>query len=558
MEKSDLGKNKFNRNSKIAWLMSGLFGVLSGLFMVLGYQLENQSRINLADKNAMYIMALIMVVLTVDAKHVWDNYTSTFYGEKLMGLFRLDKYRANYGKSDKKSRFVQNWILMMALNIPVLLGTFPGFFVYDAQDELNEVLTRTFTTHHPLLHVLLLGGTIALVHKITGSWNAGIFLYILLQMMVITAIFAYVTDYLYQKKLGKTGNLITCLYYGLFPTIVMFTLCSSKDGLFGAFLLLLTVFLFQMVEDLEGFLSSRSKVVLFISSAVLMPLFRHNGFYAYLVFVPFALFYFRKKIKSFVTPMLLIPVALYLIISGLFSGILSSEGTHHQEMLTVPIMQMARVYTYEPDIMTQEEKELLTSYIPEENLKLYTPRVSDMVKVGFDNELYEKDSKSFWKLWKSLLVRKPMTYLNAWFLTSYGYWYPASVMNVYQGNTVFTFTYEDSSYFGYEVEAPGHRASLIPALDSLYRYLSIGSFQQDAPVLALLFKPGCILLIYMFVLFYRLSRKSFSGVLPFMPMILTFLTVLLGPTYLVRYVVYLWTSLPLLLAGNPASNAGIE
>ena len=558
MEKSDLGKNKFNRNSKIAWLMSGLFGVLSGLFMVLGYQLEKESRINLSDKNAMYIMALIMVVLTVDAKHVWDNYTSTFYGEKLMGLFRLDKYRANYGKSDKKSRFVQNWILMMALNIPVLLGTFPGFFVYDAQDELNEVLTRTFTTHHPLLHVLLLGGTIALAHKITGSWNAGIFLYILLQMMVITAIFAYVTDYLYQKKLGKTGNLITCFYYGLFPTIVMFTLCSSKDGLFGAFLLLLTVFLFQMVEDLEGFLSSRIKVVLFISSAVLMPLFRHNGFYAYLVFVPFALFYFRKKIKSFVTPMLLIPVALYLIISGLFSGILSSEGTHHQEMLTVPIMQMARVYTYEPDIMTQEEKELLTSYIPEENLKLYTPRVSDMVKIGFDNELYEKDSKSFWKLWKSLLVRKPMTYLNAWFLTSYGYWYPASVMNVYQGNTVFTFTYEDSSYFGYEVEAPGHRVSLIPALDSLYRYLSIGSFQQDAPVLALLFKPGCILLIYMFVLFYRLSRKSFSGVLPFMPMILTFLTVLLGPTYLVRYVVYLWTSLPLLLAGNPASNAGIE
>ncbi|SCY25733.1 DUF6020 family protein [Butyrivibrio sp. INlla14] len=558
MEKSDLGKNKFNRNSKIAWLMSGLFGVLSGLFMVLGYQLENQSRINLADKNAMYIMALIMVVLTVDAKHVWDNYTSTFYGEKLMGLFRLDKYRASYGKSDKKSRFVQNWLLMMALNIPVLLGTFPGFFVYDAQDELNEVLTRTFTTHHPLLHVLLLGGTIALAHKITGSWNAGIFLYILLQMMVITAIFAYVTDYLYQKKLGKTGNLITCLYYGLFPTIVMFTLCSSKDGLFGAFLLLLTVFLFQMVEDLEGFLSSRIKVVLFISTAVLMPLFRHNGFYAYLVFVPFALFYFRKKIKSLVAPMLLIPVALYLIISGLFSGILSSEGTHHQEMLTVPIMQMARVYTYEPDIMTQEEKELLISYIPEENLKLYTPRVSDMVKVGFDNELYEKDSKSFWKLWKSLLVKKPMTYLNAWFLTSYGYWYPASVMNVYQGNTVFTFTYEDSSYFGYEVEAPGHRVSLIPALDSLYRYLSIGSFQQDAPVLALLFKPGCILLIYMFVLFYRLSRKSFSGVLPFMPMILTFLTVLLGPTYLVRYVVYLWTSLPLLLAGNPASNAGIE
>ena len=213
MEKSDLGNRKFNRNSKIAWLMSGLFGVLSGLFMVLGYQLEKESRINLSDRNAMYIMALIMVVLTVDAKHVWDNYTSTFYGEKLMGLFKLDKYRGTYGKTSKKSVFLRNWILMIALNIPVLLGTFPGFFVYDAQEELNEVLTRTFTTHHPLLHVLILGGTIALVHKITGSWNAGISLYIILQMLVITAIFAYVTDYLYQKKLGKAGNILTCIYY---------------------------------------------------------------------------------------------------------------------------------------------------------------------------------------------------------------------------------------------------------------------------------------------------------------------------------------------------------
>ena len=131
-------------------------------------------------------------------------------------------------------------------------------------------------------------------------------------------------------------------------------------------------------------------------------------------------------------------------------------------------------------------------------------------------------------------------------------------MNVYKGNTVFTFTYDESSYFGYEVEAPGQRQSLIPAIDSFYRYLSIGSFQQDALVLSLLFKPGCMLLIYMFVMFYRLSRKSFGGVLPFLPMALTFGTVLLGPTYLVRYVVYLWTALPLLLAGNPCTNAGVE
>ena len=121
------------------------------------------------------------------------------------------------------------------------------------------------------------------------------------------------------------------------------------------------------------------------------------------------------------------------------------------------------------------------------------------------------------------------------------------MINVYKGNSVYTFTYEDSSYFGYEVEPPGERKSFIPAIDRLYRYLSIGSFATDAPVLYLFFAPGTCLLIYLFVLAYRLSKKNIEGVLPFLPMILTFCTVLLGPTYLVRYVLYLWTTLPLLM-----------
>ena len=150
----------------------------------------------------------------------------------------------------------------------------------------------------------------------------------------------------------------------------------------------------------------------------------------------------------------------------------------------------------------------------------------------------------------------PVAYLNAWMLTSYGYYYPPAVINVYKGNTVFSFTYDESSYFGYEVEPPGVRKSLIPVIDRFYRYLSIGSFQQDATVLHLFFSPGLYLFIYMFVFAYRLSKKRTGQILPFLPMILTFCTVLLGPTYLIRYVLYLWTAIPLLLYNN--SNGRIQ
>ena len=533
-----------NKENTLAWLMSGLFGVLAGVFLTFGYQLETYDQINIFDKNAMLVMLALIVIITVDTRYVWRNYDLTESGAKLFGIVKLPQK----GEEKDLSRrdFFINYASLVVLCIPVFLAEFPGFFVYDAQEELNEVLTRSFSTHHPLLHVLLLGGTIALFHKISGSWNVGIAAYMIFQMLVISAIYAYVVTFLQKKGIAKRARVLWILFYGLFPTIVMYTLCSCKDGLFSAFLLLITVFLVQLVEDQESFLKNKKKVVLFVLSGVLMPLFRHNGFYAYLVFVPFALFYFRKQLKPLLLSVLVLPVVLYLAISGILSGVFSSEVTHHQEMLTVPIMQLARVYSYDGDSLSDEDKAIIESYIHRENLDKYTPRVADLVKVDFDNELYEKDSRSFWRVWFKVFKEHPLAYVNAWMLTSYGYYYPPAVINVYKGNTVYTFTYDESSYFGYEVEPPGERKSLIPAIDKLYRYISIGSFQKDATVLHLFFSPGLYLFIYMYVFAYRLSKKKFSRVLPFLPMVLTFCTVLLGPTYLIRYVLYLWTCLPLL------------
>ena len=125
---------------------------------------------------------------------------------------------------EEKNFMIKSWLVMAVLNTIVILAEFPGFFVYDAQDELNEVLTRTFSTHHPLLHVLLLGGTIAVFHKLTADWNLGIFVYTFLQMLVITLLLAYVMDYMRKKGIGKRSIIAWTLYYGVFPVIVMYNL----------------------------------------------------------------------------------------------------------------------------------------------------------------------------------------------------------------------------------------------------------------------------------------------------------------------------------------------
>ncbi len=548
----ELGKTSIiNKRDFTAWLVSGFFGILTGAFLVLGYQLETLDRIDFSDRNMLLAMLGLMVIVTIDTRYVWRNYDQAHEGKKLFGLMPLNsaapKVVSNF-KIFLTKEHLQIWGILILINLPVLLAEYPGFFVYDAQEELNEVLTRTFTTHHPLLHVLLLGGTIALVHKLIGSWNAGIFAYIFLQMLVITCIFAYVITFLQKRGIGKRSRLLWIIFYGAFPTIVMYTLCSSKDGLFSAFFLLLTALLVQLTESPAEFVTEKGKVSAFIVAAALMPCFRHNGFYAYLVFVPFLLFYFRKELSKKLAALIIIPVIAYLVISTLLSVAFTDGNTHHQEMLTVPIMQMARVYTFDKDSMTADEISTLLSYIPAENLRMYTPRVSDLVKVGFNNELYEKDKASFWKLWSSLFRKHPMTYVNAWFLTSYGYWYPAATINVYQGTTVFTFTYDKSSYFGYEVELPGSRHSFIPAIDKMYRYISLGDFRNDYPIIYLLFSPGLMAILWLYILSYRIYKKDIKNIIPFIPVILIWLTVLLGPTYLVRYVVILWIAFPILLS----------
>ncbi|MCM1135554.1 MAG: DUF6020 family protein, partial [Clostridium sp.] len=427
--------------------------------------------------------------------------------------------------------------------LPVFLAVYPGFFVYDAQDEYLQVLTRNFSTHHPLGHVLLLGGIIQLVYKLTGSYNLGIACYTLLQMAAMSFIFAWCVEKLRERGLKKGGGILLTLYFGLFPVLVMFSLCSAKDGFFMGMLLIATLLLQELCGEEEGFFQRKGAVFMLAASLLFMCLLRHNGFYAFAVFAMVCGIYLKSCRKQAAVCFGGV-IAAYLLINSALTGIFHVSGKDHQEMLTVPISQMARVYGDERETLPAEEKEILHRYLSEEALLRYTPKVSDGVKVHFNNEAYEADRGSFLKLWVKWGVSHPFTYLNAWFMTSYGFWYPDTVIDVYRGNTVFTYTYEDSSYFGYEVEQPGVRESKLPWLDEAYRRLSLELTQQRIPVVSMLFSPGFLFWAMAFVLGFLCDKKSWKRVIPLALPMLVWLTVILGPTYLVRYVVFLWALLP--------------
>lgn len=527
-----------------AWLIAGTFSLLFAVALLFGARLDTLENVDVKDFRLWASCLILTTVFTVSIRLFW---------------LLLDSLRQKNGKrspSGKSAHLFQRtdryaapctFFFLLLCWLPVFLAVYPGFFVYDAHEEYLQVATRTFTTHHPLPHVLLLGGIVCGVHKLTGSYNLGIACYTLLQMLLVAGCFTFLLSWLRRKGKSPVLRLASLLYLGLFPTVVMFVLCSTKDTLFTLSVLLLLICLWEMGTEEAAFFAAGKWQVLFVFSSMMMMLFRNNGFYAFLVMIPILLF-FQKRYRRRLLALTLCAVMGYFLVNGGLKTALHAQSGEHQEILTVPIQQLARTYKYAPEAFSPEDKATLHEVLSEDALRLYTPRLSDPVKIHFDNEAFAGDKAKYAALWLRIGMKKPLSYLNAWWMTSYGFWYPDMVINVYQGHGRFTFTYEDSSYFGYEVERPGVRESKVPWLDEVYRKLSLEVWKEKVPVVSWLFSPGAMFWLYAFLFACLLYRKRYQVLLPFLPVFLLWLTVLLGPTYLPRYVLFFWFALPLFLA----------
>ena len=533
-------------NARKTEIMAGfLYSVALSFALTAGKSLETVENLNVGEWKNWIIIFILSLYFTPFICFAWKGI------EKLWidGEITAEKET----NVRKRKEFLLYWLVIFLCWIPVFLAFYPGAFVYDATDEYVQVATRTFTTHHPLAHVLLLGGMVCAGNKLFDSYNIGIAMYTICQMAVLSGVFSYTVCYIKRKINHRYITLATVLFYGLFPVIPMYAVCSAKDGIFTAAFLLVVIKMLQFLEDASSFGKNKGNVIVSILAAVVMMLFRNNGMYAYVVWIPVIsiLSLFLKKDKKDILKivvLMVVSVLLFVGTSKILTIVTKADASESQEIMTVPIQQMVRTYQYAPETYSEDEQEILYEIIPQEDLHLYNARISDLVKSKFNNAVFNADKGKYLRLWAKIGMRKPMIYLNAWLMTSYGYWYPDAVINVYGGNAVYTFTYQDSSYFGFETEYPGVRDSKFPWLEEQYRRISLELYQQKIPGVSMLFSPGFLFWVYVFCFVYFLQKGKWNQVVAFGGIFLLWATVILGPTYLVRYVLILWFALPVLLA----------
>jgi len=509
-----------------------IFGVVISFCYAAGYLIEAYDSLNLKDVG-FYLRWLVEAVLAAGILYVvWE------------AADRLGKRGMTFAAVSKIKFGLPYWLCVLILFlcwIPAWLSIFPGAFAYDAYDEWEQVRNHMLTSHHPVIHVLWVGGFLEGMYKLAGSYNLGIALYTGMQMLILACVLAYTLRFLKEFHVPDLFCWITLLFYGLSPVIQLFSVSTTKDVLFSAALLLFLLNLVRMYCRREEFFRSRGQRAAFGLSAVAAMILRNNGFYIVVFTLMAAAFSCKKYWKKFLPLLLGIGIA-YGIYAGPFYGMLHVTPGGIEEMLSVPLQQMARVHRYDYDSLEEQDLELLYQVVPREYLNSYRATVSDFVKKGFQREAFSAHKKEIFRLWCRWGMEHPLTYINSFLINTVDFWYPGAVVDGYR--------HADgrSSYFDYQVSEPGTEVVLLPGAHDYYEAISHDGSVQKAPFAFLVLSPGWYLVTAVAVFGYlrRCGKKEFR-IVEWM-LVLVMLTVLLGPMALVRYVLILYDIFPVLLA----------
>ena len=115
---------------------------------------------------------------------------------------------------------------------PALLSEFPGGFRYDASNELIQVING-YNGNFPLLHSFIVVRLLMASKNLTGSVNAGITIYVVVQMLLMALCYSSILLTLRKRGVRHQVLLLVGLYTAFFPMIGLLLTQEVRDVLFA-------------------------------------------------------------------------------------------------------------------------------------------------------------------------------------------------------------------------------------------------------------------------------------------------------------------------------------
>lgn len=435
--------------------------------------------------------------------------------------------------------YLSYWLSIALCHLPIFLAYWPGNFVFDAKYQMANVITGDHSTHHPLIHTLMMGKAYEFGQSI-GNVSVGYQLYTIAQLLILTASFAYALFYMYKKGTRTSYIVFSWMFFALFPMNPLFAISATKDVLCAAFFLFFMVFLTRYLWDRDNF-----KVISYagmIVSGVLLALFRNNALYAVLVsavIIVIATKGWKEKGKLVILFTLILILA-KIVNAGLVSYTDAVESDTYRETMCVPLQCLGRVASYHGDELDDEIYQEICHYIPEEYIKAYNPYNADAVKNNANEELLKTNTFNFFKLWAKVGIQFPDEYFESIVTNTMGYWYPLN-----QGRYVSADIALYHTLIGIGDELGKY--SYCPLINQIYDPLFFKGEYYKVPLLGFSFRNApyiwATVIFTLFGLYKKDKRILLASCLP----IIYLLTCFCGPMAALRYIYSVIVCMPLLI-----------
>lgn len=504
-------------------------GLIIALCFYFGNMLQNYGRLVFNAKSTIVGVASLVMSLIVVA-------LSFLFLDKL----KIAEKRVTFlgFVKNTKEYYLMMFLILIILWIPTYQAFYPGLFIYDAPAQYSQVALGDFNEFQPLLHTLFSFGIVVGGQLFSGNVNFGIALSTMLQIIIFAAIVSYWLMYMYEKKISVWIRLFTILMMTVYPPVSMNMMALTKDNYFALFVISFILMNYRMFTE-NDFFEHKINSFLWVLFGFLFLTFRNNAVYAMVVAMPVwgILVWKNEGIRKKAILLAAILAAIFIVFKIPVSHSIARVGIDNREKLSIPAQQMVRVYRNHYDELTDAEINYIENVFENDAAFFYyVPYMADMSKGTLKIEEIEKDWGQFIKVYIGLLKKYPKDCMEAFLHTNYGMWY------LYP---TFTLTWDgEPRYIFVENRYPSVTETKFPALYSFYSLFESSSLVFGGKWYSFINMPALFFYFCIVALFWGIKEHKPQVCLANSFVLIICATFLLGPTILVRYMLFMIFMLP--------------
>lgn len=449
----------------------------------------------------------------------------------------------SYTLKKEQNKKMASWkIFIIALSIfligwlPYFLCFYPGTLSPDSFSELKTIINgfSNVSDHHPVMHIIFISIPYNIGIKIFGNMSSAIATVTVTQMVVLASIFSSMIVFLYKRNVNNIILIIITGLLAFLPVNGFYSIVMWKDVLFGGSLLLLTMQTIKILEkDKINKLNLRN-IVGFILTSLFCIFFRNNAIYMYFIFAIATFIILRKHYKTFLCAFIII-FGTYFLVKGPIFNYFDVKKSSSAEYIGMPLQQIGRM-AFKNVPFTKNEKKLLDKLIPVEIMEgAYNPKVSDGIKFNknYNSDVFDMNKAEYLKLWLKLVIKYPTIAIEAYSISTLGYWYPGVEYWSVANNI-----WENDYNLQTETKLPQGVKEELLKLES-----------RQTPILNIEWSIGLYFWIILIMAIISYKKNKIKGIYPYIPAFGIWLTMMIASPVFgeFRYIYGVVISTPLLI-----------